>query len=136
MTQLNLFESLTIINSVVLAVLPLAFFRRQKLQEIKYKEIMELNTKLHDITRRADRTMVEENIIAADDYKRLAFLISRFKKHSVKLSQAIGEYKELWDKAVSKTHARQLSDRSLKNIQKVILAKSDDIREMADKLLK
>jgi hypothetical protein len=41
--ELDIFQALTIVNSIILAILPLAFFRRQKLQEIKYKEVMELN---------------------------------------------------------------------------------------------
>ena len=63
-----MYQILTIINSIVLAILPLAFFRREKLQEIKYKEIMDLNVKTHDITLRAEVALTKGKIAEDKDY--------------------------------------------------------------------
>ena len=135
--QLDLFQSLTIVNSVVLALLPLVFFRRQKVQEIKYREISELNVKLHDITRRADTSLNEDNQLMEPDYKRLIFLISRFKKHSRKLSDEILSYKDLWDRAVGYNGKKRVKGvTAMRRFKVEFLAKSEIVRDMADKLLR
>ena len=69
--ELSFFEGLSILNTVILALLPIVFFRRQKLEEIKYKELMELNVKTHDITKRADTSVQETSRINKNDYLRL-----------------------------------------------------------------
>ena len=129
--KLDFFQALTIINSVLIAILPIAFFRRQKIQEIKYKEIMELNVKVHDITKRADRNLTKQYRISTSDYERLDYLISRFKKHSKQLSKEIQEYKEMWDSTTEKG-----KDMELDKVKKNLIDKSEKIRELADKLLK
>lgn len=130
------FNILTIINSIVITIAPLAFFRRQKLQEIKYKEIMELNIKAHDITKRADKTLHDSHTISQRDYDRLDYLISRFRKHNPKLSNEIQSYKNLWDKAVKKSKKGNLSKRSSRSFERSILSISESIRKQADDLLK
>lgn len=133
---LDFFQTLTIINSIVLTVLPIVFFRRQKLQEIKYNEIMELNIKTHDITQRADKSLKERGIINKDNYERLDYLISRYKKHSERLSKEIQEYKEMWDSALEKTKKGELNRNRTDEVVEHLLKKSEKIRALADKLLK
>lgn len=133
--ELDFFETLTIINSIVIAILPLAFFRRQKLQEIKYKEIMELNIKTHDITKRADKSFTTKRVIYENDYNRLDYLISRFRKHSIKLSNELQEYKSMWEEPIETGKKRKLGERKIKEIEKRLLQKSERIRDLADKLL-
>jgi len=132
----GLYKSLTIINSILIAALPLVFFRKQKLQEIKYKELMELNKKIHDITTKSDKILIEKHVFYIGDYDRLDYLISRFRKHSVKLSEEVKKYKELWDAAVEKSKKREPSNREYKATEKIILNKSKKIRQMADDLLR
>lgn len=132
---LNIFETLTIVNSILIAILPLAFFRRQKLQEIKYKEIMELNIKAHDITKRADNSLTSKRVLYKKDYDRLDYLISRFRKHSKILSNEIREYKKLWESATGKSKNGKVSKKRMNEIEKGFLNKSEIIRELADKLL-
>jgi len=129
--ELDIFQGLTIINSIAIAILPIAFFRRQRLQEIKYKEVMELNIKTHDITQRADRSLKTKHQIVDNDLERLDYLISRYKKHSQKLSKEIQEYKEMWEHAIEKGKAVEL-DQTIADL----LKKSASIRDIADKLLK
>jgi len=129
--ELDFFQSLTILNSILIAILPFAFFRRQKLQEIKYKEIMELNTKTHDITQRADRFLRKKQQIYSNDIERLDYLISRYKKHSSVISNEIFEYKEMWNYAIEKGKKSEV-DMTINKL----LKKSENIRELADDLLR
>lgn len=124
----GIYKSLTIINSILIGVLPFVFFRRQKLQEIKYKEIMDLNVKTHDITRRAEEAIKNGKIDEDKDYDRLKFLISRYKKHSPKLSTEIEDYKLLWEKAMEKTNNQKEIDS--------FCERSEAIRGLSDSLLK
>lgn len=134
--RLDFFQALTIINSIVLAILPIAFFKRQKLQDIKFNEIMELNIKTHDITQRADKSVKETKIMDLKDFERLDYLISRYKKHSVDLSVKLQEYKDLWNFAIEKSKKKELNEKKVRKITNEILDKSATIRELADKLLK
>lgn len=134
--QLDFFQTLTIINSIVLAFLPLVFFRRQKLQEIKFKEIMELNIKTHDITKRADKSLGNREVMDNRDYNRLDYLISRYKKHSIKLSNEIETYKQLWTEAMEKNKSKKVSKETTDKIIEILLKKSEIIRELVDNLLK
>ncbi len=131
---MDIFQALTIINSIVLAILPLAFFRRQKLNEIKYKEIMELNIKTHDITKRAEKSM-KYRTLYDKDFDRLDYLISRFKKHSIILSNEIQEYKKLWELVTRKEKGKKLSKKSTDEMIVKITKKGEVIRDLADKLL-
>lgn len=132
MNNINLdwFQLLTIINSVVLVLLPLVFFRRQKIQEIKYKELMELNIKTHDITQRADRTLQENRTIAKNDWDRLDYLISRYKKHSKNISSELQDYKDTWQYAMNNSESISLDE-----YERELLKRSKKIRDNADKLL-
>lgn len=132
----GVFKALTIINSVVLGVLPFIFFRRQKLQEIKYKELMELNIKTHDITKRADKSLKRMAIMDSNDYDRLDYLISRYKKHSKKLSEEIDSYRQLWEETMEKNKIGKMAKKKTDEIIEKLLNKSDKIRELADELLK
>jgi len=132
----NFFKSLTIINSILLGVIPVVFFRRQKLQEIKYKEIMELNIKTHDITKRTDKSLTTERVLYEKDYDRLDYLISRFRKHSNKLSDEIQKYKELWESTIEKGRNGKINEKDIGIIIKNMTDQSKLIRELADKLLK
>lgn len=127
----GIFKSLTIINSILIGILPLIFFRRQKLQEIKYKEIMELNVKTHDITRRAEVALRDGKITEDKDYDRLKFLVSRYKKHSPKLSCAIEAYSLLWGKAIERNNSHKMTKKEIDDF----CERSEVIRELADTLL-
>lgn len=116
-------------------ILSLVFFRRQKLQEIKFKEIMELNIKTHDITKRADKSLKHMEIMAIKDFDRLDYLISRYKKHSVKLSDKIDSYRQLWDKLIEENKVGKMNKKVANSFNKDLLKKSEEIRELADKLL-
>ena len=133
---MNIFELLTIVNTTALAILPFVFFRRQKLQEIKYKEIMELNIKVHDITKRADRSVKRKAIIDTKDYERLDYLISRYKKHDDTLSIKIDNYRKLWEKTIEENKLGKIDGKKLKLRISNLLKESEKIRELADKLLK
>lgn len=134
--EIDIFKALTIINSILIAFLPIAFFRRQKLQEIKYKELMELNVKTHDITKRADKSLKNRKIMDSGDYDRLDYLISRYKKHSIKLSNEIENYRQLWEEAMEENKSETMNKEKTDKVIEVLLKKSDVIRELADKLLK
>lgn len=129
--QLDIFQSLTIINSLVIAVVPLVFFKRQKLQEIKYEELMELNTKTHDITTRMDKSLVERNVIDVKDYDRLDYLITRYKKHSRCLSEQLNDYRELCKPFLDNKSAGGTRTVGLD----VLKSRSENIRDSSDRLL-
>lgn len=133
---MGFFEILTIINSILLAVLPLAFFRRQKLQEIRYTELMELNRKTHDITNKIDKSLSETRKIVNTEYERLKFLETRYKKHSPTLSKKISEYKKLWDDAIQKNRKGESSEDYSILVEEKLLKMSSEIRDFSDKLLK
>lgn len=95
---------------------------------------MELNTKTHDITQRIDRSLKNKTGIPEEDYNRLIYLISRYRKHSDMLSREIQDYKEMLDFAINKTKKKEIRD--IDNIIKALLGKSEKIREVADRLLK
>ncbi|OGD09344.1 hypothetical protein A2397_04940 [Candidatus Amesbacteria bacterium RIFOXYB1_FULL_44_23] len=134
--EMDFYQSLTVINSILIALLPLVFFRRQKLQEIKYKEIMELNVKAHDITDRADKSLTTKNSINESDLDRLDYLISRFKKHSENLSLEIKKYKDLWEQAIEKGRKVSFKEGEVVEFKKQLIKQSGKIRDMADRLLK
>ncbi len=123
-------EVLTILNSIALGILPLVFFRRQKLNEIKYKEIMDLGVKIHDITTRADNSLEKHQNLSQKDFARLDFLISRYRKHNESLSKEVRYYKYLWEETNKfGTDVPYLYREKFVN-QSVV------IRDMADALLK
>lgn len=101
---------------------------------------MELNIKAHDITKRADKSLRGSRLIDIKDYNRLDYLISRFRKHSKKLSNEIQQYKDIWEKIAKKSKRQKLSKtectRIENRIEKKLLERSENIRERADKLLK
>ena len=133
---MDIFDSLTIINTIIIALLSLAFFRRQKLQEIKYKEIMELNVKTHDITKRADKSLKRRAIMNSKDFDRLDYLISRYRKHSIVLSDEIDNYRQLWEKVMGENKTGKMSEKEAELAIKKLISKSEKIRGHADKLLK
>lgn len=132
----GIYKLLTIINSILIGVIPFVFFRRQKLQEIKYKEIMELNVKTHDITKRADKSLKRRTIMDNQDYDRLDYLISRYRKHSKKLSDEIDSYRQLWEKTIEENKTQKVSEKRASLITEELLGQSEKIRELADQLLK
>lgn len=97
---------------------------------------MELNVKTHDITKRADKSLKSRAIMDSNDYNRLDYLISRYKKHSRKLSKEIDGYRQSWEETMEKNKTGKTSKAETDEIIEKLLSKSEKIRELADELLK
>jgi len=137
---MSTYEIISTIALFLLGVFSYNLYKRNVLNEKKYKELMELKIKIHDITNRADYALENKRSLIEKDYDRLIYFTryEMYGRNGVKIFIMIKEYQIMWKK-ISNERIDQHNTGEYKgyNAEEVneFIKKSKNIRKLADNLL-